>query len=94
MGERVFLLLILCRFGTNQFSFIRTVISFLTFVVYRTRAENCMLVPLQMEKREPSLVPEWLRSKGNGSGVGSKNHIQSSSARSGMLQFCMPPNSV
>ncbi|KAG2331678.1 hypothetical protein Bca52824_002858 [Brassica carinata] len=35
-----------------------------------------------MEKREPSLVPEWLRSKGNGSGVGSKNHIQSSSARS------------
>uniref|UniRef100_M4C8X2 Uncharacterized protein n=1 Tax=Brassica campestris TaxID=3711 RepID=M4C8X2_BRACM len=35
-----------------------------------------------MEKREPSFVPEWLRSSGNGSGVGSKNHIQSSSARS------------
>ncbi|CAF1702059.1 unnamed protein product [Brassica napus] len=25
-----------------------------------------------MEKREPSLVPEWLRSTGNGSSVGSK----------------------
>ncbi|XP_013624042.1 PREDICTED: uncharacterized protein LOC106330022 [Brassica oleracea var. oleracea] len=36
-----------------------------------------------MEKREPSLVPEWLRSSGNGSGVGNKSHIQSSSARSG-----------
>ncbi|CDY66966.1 BnaC03g72810D [Brassica napus] len=35
-----------------------------------------------MEKREPSLVPEWLRSTGNGSSVGSKNHILSSSARS------------
>ncbi|CAN6808678.1 hypothetical protein HID58_052759 [Brassica napus] len=35
-----------------------------------------------MEKREPSLVPEWLRSSGNGSGVGNKSHIQSSSARS------------
>ncbi|CAN7116413.1 uncharacterized protein LOC117133009 isoform X2 [Brassica rapa] len=35
-----------------------------------------------MEKREPSLVPEWLRSAGNGSSVGSKNHILSSSARS------------
>ncbi|KAJ0233249.1 hypothetical protein HA466_0284590 [Hirschfeldia incana] len=37
-----------------------------------------------MDKREPSLVPEWLRSTGNGSGVGSKNHILSSSARSGL----------
>ncbi|ESQ38745.1 hypothetical protein EUTSA_v10028540mg [Eutrema salsugineum] len=35
-----------------------------------------------MEKREPSLVPEWLRSTGHGSGVGSKNHILSSSSRS------------
>ncbi|KAF8106029.1 hypothetical protein N665_0148s0017 [Sinapis alba] len=37
-----------------------------------------------MEKREPSLVPEWLRTTGNGSSVGSKNHILSSSARSGL----------
>ncbi|CAH2070547.1 unnamed protein product [Thlaspi arvense] len=35
-----------------------------------------------MEKREPSLVPEWLRSTGNGSGVGSKNQILSSASRS------------
>ncbi|KAJ4871521.1 Uncharacterized protein Rs2_09625 [Raphanus sativus] len=33
-----------------------------------------------MEKREPSLVPEWLRSTGNGS----RSHVLSSSARSGL----------
>ncbi|CAE6127722.1 unnamed protein product [Arabidopsis arenosa] len=32
-----------------------------------------------MEKREPSLVPEWLRSSGHGSGVGSSNQLLSSS---------------
>lgn len=42
-----------------------------------------------MEKRgEPSLVPEWLRSSGHGSGVGSSNQLLSSSnSHSGMLEF-------
>ncbi|ANM67596.1 mediator of RNA polymerase II transcription subunit-like protein [Arabidopsis thaliana] len=31
-----------------------------------------------MEKREPSLVPEWLRSSGHGSGVGSSNSLSDS----------------
>ncbi|EOA20277.1 hypothetical protein CARUB_v10000585mg [Capsella rubella] len=36
-----------------------------------------------MEKREPSLVPEWLRSSGHGSGIGSSNHnLQSSNSHS------------
>ncbi|XP_019090709.1 PREDICTED: uncharacterized protein LOC104736888 [Camelina sativa] len=35
-----------------------------------------------MDKREPSLVPEWLRSSGHGSGVGSSNHLQSSDSQS------------
>ncbi|XP_010436602.1 PREDICTED: uncharacterized protein LOC104720389 [Camelina sativa] len=34
-----------------------------------------------MDKREPSLVPEWLRSSGHGSGVGSSNHLQSSNSQ-------------
>lgn len=41
-----------------------------------------------MEKREPSLVPEWLRSSGHGSGVGSSNHLlPSSKSHPGMLSL-------
>ncbi|KAL1204459.1 hypothetical protein V5N11_004045 [Cardamine amara subsp. amara] len=32
-----------------------------------------------MEKREPSLIPEWLRSSGHGSGFGSSNQLSSHS---------------
>ena len=63
-------------FGTNQLFVV-------VLEIGRGRSEE--LQNWLMEKREPSLVPEWLRSAGNGSSVGSKNHILSSSARSGML---------
>lgn len=40
-----------------------------------------------MDKGEPSLVPEWLRSSGHASGGGSSNHLLiSSSSHSGILE--------